>query len=29
MTETSREQTDGSFIDKKINEFAFSIYYGL
>jgi hypothetical protein len=29
MTETSSEQTDGSFIDDKINEFAFSIYYGL
>jgi hypothetical protein len=29
MTEISSEQTDGSFIDDKINEFAFSIYYGL
>ena len=25
----SREQTDGSFNDKQINEFSFSIYYGL
>jgi hypothetical protein len=29
MTETSSEQSDGSFIDDRINEFAFSIYYGL
>lgn len=25
----SEQQTDGSFIDKKINEFSFALYYGL
>lgn len=25
----SEEQNDGSFIDKKINEFSFAVYYGL
>ena len=25
----SEEQTDGSFIEKKINEFSFALYYGL